>query len=84
MAKAKVGAKVKFCNHDGWFIADIYEVAEANVVRANRPISPESLQRSSNEATHHLLDFPKLGFFRGDLGIFVVPKEQVIELETSK
>ncbi len=75
-----MGAKVQFCGHDGWFIADIFEVAGANVVRATREVNGGNLNRPAKGATHHLEDFPKPGFWRPDLGVFVVPKSQVKEL----
>jgi hypothetical protein len=85
MAEAKMGAKVLYCGHDGWFAADIFEVEGANVVRANGPVTPGNLVRpGSGEATHHLSDFPKAGFWRPDLGVFVVPKDQVEDLAERK
>jgi hypothetical protein len=80
MAKAVVGALVKYCGHDAVFIADIDEVSGANVVRANGPISDKLLVRHAANATHHLVDYPNSGFWRPDLGVFVVPKGQVREL----
>jgi len=77
MSEAAMGALVQYCGHDGCFIADIFEVAGANVVRASRPITPDNLLRPADEATHHLLDMPTAGFWRPDLGVFVVPKDQV-------
>lgn len=74
------GARVRYCGHDAWFIADIVDVAGATVVRATGPISGDTLNRPGTNATHHIRDFPKLGFWRPDLGVFVVPQEQVVEL----
>jgi len=80
MSRAKMGAVVQYCGHDGTFVADIYEVAEANVVRANGPVTSSNLNRPAKNATHHLIDMPSGGFWRPDLGVFVVPKKQVEEL----
>jgi hypothetical protein len=81
MAKSKVGARVKFCNHDGWFIADIYEIAGANVIRANGEVNHVTLNRKNlGSITHRLIDFPVQGFFRPDIGVFVVPSNQVTEV----
>lgn len=84
MAKAAIGATVIYCGHRGTFIADIYEVGNVNVVHASREVTPENLERDGMEgpagATHHLLDFPTAGFWKPRHGVFVVPKEQVKEL----
>jgi hypothetical protein len=80
MSKAKMGAKVQYCGHDGTFVADIFVIAGANVVRSNGPVTSKTLERPTTGATHHLMDFPSAGFWRPDLGVFVVPKAQVKEL----
>ena len=80
MSKAKMGAKVQYCGHDGTFIADVFLVAGVNVVRANGPVTSGNLARPAKGATHHLMDFPEAGFWRPDIGVFVVPKNQVEEL----
>lgn len=83
MAKAKTGALVRYCGHHAVFAADIFEVAGANVVRANGPITEKFLDRSQqgwDAATHHVHDFPRNGFWKPELGVFVVPKSQVEEL----
>lgn len=72
-----MAAKVRYCGHDGWFLADIYLVEGANVVRATGPVSGDNITRPAKEATHHLVDFPQGGFWRPDLGVFVVPQSQV-------
>lgn len=77
MAEAIAGAIVQYCGHDGTFVADIFEIAGANVVRASRAVSASNIDRPARNATHLLVDFPKQGFWRPDLGVFVVPKEQV-------
>ncbi len=78
MAKAVIGAQVQYCGHPGWFIADIFEVGNVNVVRANKAVTGDVLYRGSdNIRTHHIVDFPVRGFWRPDLGVFVVPKTQV-------
>jgi hypothetical protein len=81
MSEGYAGARVNYCGHDGYFVADIHLVAGANVVRANGPVSPRNLirpKRQKAEApTHTMVDFPVAGFWRPDLGVFVVPKDQV-------
>lgn len=77
MSKAVIGAKVQYCGHDGYFLADIFAIGTVNVVRANGPVSGGNVIRPADEATHHLADFPNAGFWRPDLGIFVVPESQV-------
>ena len=80
MAKSHMGAVVKYCGHNGSFIADIWEVGNTNVVHASRPVSMENLDRPALGCTHHLSDFPKPGFWKPHHGIFVVPAKQVTEL----
>lgn len=82
MAKAKMGAVVSYCGHNGNFIADIWQVGNTNVVRASQEVTGANLIRDDRfgKATHHLSDFPKPGFWRPDLGVFVVPQKQVKEL----
>lgn len=81
MSKAMIGAHVKYCNHAGWFAADIFKVGTANVVRANSPVTPDNIRRDEMESiTHEMRDFPLAGFWRPDLGVFVVPESQVIRI----
>lgn len=79
MSKPHMGARVRYCGHAGWFIADIWEVAGANVVIASRAVSPDMLTRN-DVATHHLVDFPIAGYWNPTRGLFVVPSEQVRDL----
>lgn len=71
------GARVHYCGHDGTFAADLYEIEGAVVVRANGPLRLDALDRPARNATHHLSDFPVPGFWRPDLGVFVVPAAQL-------
>lgn len=93
MAKAHMGAKVKYCGHEAYFVADIFEVAGANVIRANGPINDylvrnpngrledlDQLNHPNHGLTHHVSDFPQPGFWRPDLGVLVVPADQVTKL----
>lgn len=85
MAKAHVGAYVRYCGHEAYFIADIWKIGNANVVKANGPLTDKLLMRDEegyNKATHQLVDFPSAGYWRPYLGIFVVPEEQVTEVKT--
>jgi hypothetical protein len=79
MAKACIGAWVQYCGHNGCFIADIWEVGDANVIVASFPILPEMLDRQ-RQPTHHMVDFPKNGYWKPSKGIFVVPQKQVTNL----
>jgi hypothetical protein len=81
MSDSKMGAAVAYCGHDGYFIADIFTVGNCNVVRANGKVTAENIKRQATGATHHLSDFPVPGFWRPDLGVFVVPKAQVKKLK---
>lgn len=84
MAKARMGARVRFCGHvNAWFVADIYEIEGVNVVVANGDLK-KFLHRNKEEyddATHHMVDFPKAGYWKESRGFFVVPKDQVKELK---
>jgi hypothetical protein len=80
---SRVAALVQFCGHRGTFVADISVVAGAAVVRASGPITMENLNRDPTRyalATHHVADFPGEGFWRPELGVLVVPAEQVTVL----
>ena len=85
MSESCIGARVRYCGHDDTFVADVFKVGNCNVVRASRtpldaPGFNDMLERSAMGATHHLVDYPDMGFWRPDLGVFVVPEEQVTEL----
>lgn len=84
MSAAKMGATVEYCGHDGAFIADIWRIGNVNVVRANEPVTYKMLDKPAKGATHHLSDFPQPGFWRADLGVFVVLEEQVTEIKHKK
>lgn len=78
MAKPAIGARVMYCGHDGFFVADIFLVGNVNVVRANGPVTSGNIIRTDlDSATHHLRDFPLAGFWSPQKGIFVVPAAQV-------
>lgn len=73
-----MGARVLYCGHSGWFVADIFLVGNANVIKANGPIDPGKLVRGrDDEATHHVVDFPKAGCWAPQRGFLVVPEGQV-------
>jgi hypothetical protein len=75
MSKAAIGAKVMYCNHDGWFPADIHVIDRVNLIIALGPISA-TLERGRNgEATHHLFDGP--GYWSPARGVFCVPVRYV-------
>lgn len=82
-----MGALVQYCGHKAVFPADIFVVAGAAVVRASGRVDLDSIARGPEacaRATHHLLDFPEAGFWRPDLGVFVVPTAQVELRPTAK
>jgi hypothetical protein len=83
VSKGKPGAIVIYCGHEATFVADIWVVGNVNVVRANGPIEKQlNREEGATElATHHLSDFPQPGFWRPDLGVFVVPQKQVSEIK---
>lgn len=81
MSEPAIGAKVLYCGHNGYFIADIFKIEGVNVVRANGKVTPNNLIREPKKASHILSDFPKSGFWRPDLGVFVVPISQVKEVD---
>jgi hypothetical protein len=83
LSKPAIGAHVMYCGHNGWFLADIFKIGNVNVVRAAAAkVDPGKLHRDDPEgATHHLKDFPTTGFWRPDLGVFVVPASQVTEIK---
>jgi len=81
--KSLLGIRVLYCGHNGLFVADAYRVAGAVAVRANGPVTMDNLDRrgdAAKRATHHLSDFPTAGLWRPDLGVFVVPENQLREL----
>jgi hypothetical protein len=47
MSASFMGAKVQYCGHSGWFVADIFLVAGANVVKANGPVSASNITRGA-------------------------------------
>lgn len=68
-------------SHDLVFMADLYDVAGAMVVRANGPVvrgknalAPPLAATIMGSVTHELLDDHGAGFWREDLGVFVVNK----------
>lgn len=78
-ACVKTGATVHMVPHDIVFQADLYEVGGAMVVRANGPIvhGVNAWPRSAkfcehHQPTHELLDDHGTGFWREDMGVFVV------------
>lgn len=76
----KTGAVVHVLAYDLIFSADLFEVAGAIVVRGSGPLTAIGWRPAEafREVTHELHDRPNAGFWRDDLGIFVVPKDQVV------
>lgn len=84
-ACVKTGATVHMLPHDLVFQADLFAIADAIVVRANGPLvrGDNCWPRSAafcelHQPTHELHDDHGTGFWREDLGIFVVPKDLVV------
>jgi len=73
--------------HDLVFQADLFEIAGAMVVRANGPLKrhgnawPTS-QIGMPRPTHELHDDHGTGFWRDDLGVFVVPAGLLREVQS--
>lgn len=80
MAEARSGAVVQYCGHDGTFPADIYKIGTANVVYVGRKVTAESIDRPAINPTHRITDFPVGGCWKPQIGVFVVPEDQVVEL----
>lgn len=82
-----MGAFVRYCGHNGVFVADIFLVGNANVVKANGPVTGDNLLRDPHivgAATHHITDFPHPGVWCPERGFFVVKKTQVREVQNAK
>lgn len=72
------GVPVRYCGHAGYFQADLTMVGSAVVVRASGPVTPANIIRTDLEqAKLWITDFPEAGFWRPDLGVFVVPIDQL-------
>lgn len=89
-ACVKTGATVHMIPHDIVFQADLFEVGGAMVIRANGPIvhGGNAWPRSAKFCEHHLpthelLDDHGTGFWREDLGVFVVTPDLLRALPQS-
>jgi hypothetical protein len=81
MSESFTGARVMFCGHAGWFVADIHKIAGACLVRASAPVTPGNIVRGrDNEATHHMVDAPEPCYWNPQLGVFCCPAKQVRKL----
>ena len=84
MSCTKNGVLIKLAGHELFFMADLYVVGTAVVVRANGPLSqhnafykeqlPEALR---NKPYLLMQDRPVSGFWREELGVFCVPADQL-------
>jgi hypothetical protein len=84
-ACVKTGATVHLVPHGVVFQADLFAVAGAIVVRANGPLILEKNtwalgERGFPPPTHQLHDDRGSGFWRDDLGVFVVPADRLTEV----
>lgn len=86
MSESCMGAKVKYCGHEGMFVADIFRVGNTNVVVTEENVRGDTLVRGEalDGATHHISDSPSAGYWSPRKGIFVVPEEQVIDLRKQR
>lgn len=76
MTCIKTGARVHFTNYGCTVSADIFQVADAVVVRTMR--NPNNLPSQPVSKATHELTAPPIGrneFWRDDLGVFVVPSQ---------
>lgn len=92
MSEAAVGAKIGYCGHNAIFIGDIYRVGNVNVIRSNLDLKNPKHRKNGlcglllrgdeavKSATHWITDFPNPGFWRADLGVFVIPEKQCKKL----
>ena len=83
-ACVKTGATVHMIPHDLVFQADLYEIAGAIVIRANGHIvrGGNAWPRSApfcehHQPTHEMHDDHGRGFWREDIGVFVMPADLV-------
>jgi hypothetical protein len=63
--------------------AEVMDYLTANALTATRDDFIAALDHDEEtylNATHHIWDFPNSGFWRPDLGVFVVPGDQVFFL----
>lgn len=83
--KAAIGARVMYCGHAGYFIADIFHFNGVCAIKANGPITPANIVREGLEnATHHVEDAPFRGFWCPERGVLVVPEDQLTLLAEDK
>jgi hypothetical protein len=78
--KLTAGVKVLYCGHNASFIADVWETSDCILVRANGKID-DYLERPANKPGYWLSDFPQCGFWRPDIGVFLVPKNQFTKIK---
>lgn len=85
-ACVKTGATVHMLCHDIVFQADLFKVAGAIVVRPNGPLVRDKNCFARDHGTqifgmptHELHDDHGTGFWREDLGVFVVPADLLTE-----
>jgi hypothetical protein len=73
-SKTGIGLMVAYGGHDAEIpYCDITQVGGGYVVRTSEPVTDRSLRRPVQHATHRLSDHLG-GFWRPDLGVFVVPE----------
>lgn len=81
--KSHMGAKVQYCGHDASFYADIIDLNGVCLV-VGMPKIDNVLARPAVNCTHHLKDFPRVGYWSPLRGFFMVPSNQVIDLRAPK
>lgn len=82
MTCVKTGARVHFADYGFVVAADIFKVGSAIVVRTPLFAEAEFPQFNGTNATHQV-ESSVVGeeFWRGDLGVFVVPEARFSEIK---
>ena len=67
---------IMFCNHEGWFKADLIITPEAVTVltRNNRPVTPDTLRRTELERAEYRIVDHLGGYWNPGRGVFVLPR----------
>lgn len=74
---SKIGAIIRYCGHDAWFVADVMQVGNTLVIRAPTAVTMENVRRPCRpDYDFHIDDFNPC-FWRPDLGVFVVTVKSV-------
>jgi hypothetical protein len=72
--------RIRYCGHDAVFTADLLFIDTVVVIRHDGPLLLDTIQRPATDAAYHMSDFPNPGFWRPDIGVFVIPVNQLRSL----